>query len=330
MKKPVKITAGVVGFLLLAGIIGSSTGGNDDNNSDSASEATTTTVKIDTNKDTTENTKAAVEVLTEKEEITENITTQAETEEIQQAAEEVLYESDGIKIVYKGYTAEELFQSAKFDIYIENNSDKNISVSLDELNVNGYTISCLFYEEVPAGKKANAQIDLYSTQLEENNIESIGVVEFALHATDSSTYDRLFETETITITLDETVSQEQSTDNYEVIYQGENVTVYYTGLTEETGLIPSHSFGFLVVNDNTDKNITVSADNMSINDFAVTDLFYAEVSAGKKTNDSITIYKNELEENGIETIEKFEFTLSCIDDSYNTLWETEPITIAVN
>lgn len=287
-------------------------------------QTSVTTVKIDTEPVAT--TTKATEKVTEK--VTEAVTTTAQ-ENLTESVEEILYESDGIKIVYKGYEAEELFSSAKFKIYIENNSDKNATISLDEINVNGYTIGSLFVEKVPSGKKANAELTLSSTQLKENNIESIGTVEFALRCYDTDTYADIFETDTITITLDDTVSQEQSTDNYQIIHQAENVTVYYTGVTKTDSIFSSYDFGFLVVNDNTDKSVTVKAENITTNDFSMTELFYAEAGAGKKTNDKISVYEKDLEENGIETLEKLEFSLKCTDDSYQTLWETDPIVITV-
>lgn len=246
-------------------------------------------------------------------------------DEVSKEVNEVICNTKDVKITYTGYQAEELFSSACLKFTIENNSQKNINVSTLKLNVNGYTITTFVSEDVPAGKKANMELNLYSTELEKNNIKTIGNIEFSLKCVDDS-YNELFTTDTITVTFDEEAAkQTDDTSNYQLVHEQNGVQVFYTGCEDE-GAISKAEFKFLVVN-NSEKNVRVSADNMSINDYAFSDLFYADCEAGKKTNETITLYDHEAEKNNIDKVDKLEFTLKCIDDNYHTLWETNPITI---
>lgn len=57
--------------------------------------------------------------------------------------------------------------------------------------------------------------------------------------------------------------------------------------------------------------------------------FSTTVYDGKKSIDEITIFSNDLETNGIETIEEVELKFHIYDgDSYNTIADTDPITFS--
>lgn len=249
-------------------------------------------------------------------------------EEIKEEVNEVVFDDGGIKITYTGYKAAKLFESASFTFIIENNSDKNITVENFNFNVNGYTLDTWFYEDVPAGKKSNAEMSVSSSQLSDNGIEAIGAVDFSLRGINSDSYEEIFVTDSINIVFDESLAQAEDVNNYQQVYESDGVAVYFKDC-DQSGSFETAKFNFLVVNDS-DKNVTVSADNMSVNDFAMTDLFHADCAPGKKTNESISVYSTDLEKNNIDKIEKLEFSLRCYDsDSYQDIWSTDPITITI-
>lgn len=249
--------------------------------------------------------------------------------EVKQEADQVIYDDNDIKITYKGFSQAGLFKSASFDFLIENNSDKDITVTSKNVSVNDYSVSNFLYEEVAAGKKSNAGVDLYSHVLEENNIESIDKVEFTLDFSDPETYKSQFTSDKIVITLNENAEASDPTKDGKLLHEADGIAVYYM---ENTGGSWTSKDGlkFFVKND-TDKNIVVSSDDVSVNDFAMKYAsLYADVEAGKKTNDVMDLYSTELEENGIDKVETVEFKLKCYDsDSYDDIWETDPITITL-
>lgn len=75
--------------------------------------------------------------------------------------------------------------------------------------------------------------------------------------------------------------------------------------------------------------VTAMEDDMSINGFMTNPLFSTTVYDGKKSLDDITVFSSDLEENGIEVIEKVELKFHIYDaDSYSTIADSEPITFS--
>lgn len=96
------------------------------------------------------------------------------------------------------------------------------------------------------------------------------------------------------------------------------ITVEPTVLLEQDGLkiqvkefVADALFGpelkILIEND-TDKDLTVQCRNSSVNGYMVETMISAEVAAGKKANDAITFMEADLEASGIETIADMEFS----------------------
>lgn len=65
----------------------------------------------------------------------------------------------------------------------------------------------------------------------------------------------------------------------------------------------------IYVENNSDKDIEVRADTITINGYVVDGYFHAEVQAGKKANESLSIYETSLESNSISNVENMEFIL---------------------
>ncbi len=79
------------------------------------------------------------------------------------------------------------------DIYIENNSDDNIRVSFEELNINGFMLYNYFSAEVTAGKKANEELSLSEDEMEMSGIENIADIEMKVEIRDPDSYDLLID-----------------------------------------------------------------------------------------------------------------------------------------
>lgn len=87
-----------------------------------------------------------------------------------------LYDEGGVKIVGQ-YVDENSFWGSSVLLYIENNTDQDIHIGIDDLAVNGFMMSSIMAQDVYAGKKAITDITLFESELQENNIESIENVE---------------------------------------------------------------------------------------------------------------------------------------------------------
>lgn len=108
-----------------------------------------------------------------------------------------LYNANGIRIV--GKTVDEnSFWGTAILLYCENNSGKNIGISVEEMSINGFMMNPLFSTTIYDGKMSIDDITILSTDLEENGIESIEDVELNFHIYDAESYDTIADAEKIT------------------------------------------------------------------------------------------------------------------------------------
>ena len=108
-----------------------------------------------------------------------------------------LYNKDGIRIV--GKTVDEnSFWGTAILLYCENNSGKNVGISVEEMSINGFMMNPLFTSTIYDGKKSISDITIFSSELEENGIESIEEVELKFHIYNADSYDTIDNSEAIT------------------------------------------------------------------------------------------------------------------------------------
>lgn len=108
-----------------------------------------------------------------------------------------LYNEGGIRIVGKS-VKEDSFLGKSIQLYCENNSGKNIAISVNELSVNGFMMDAFSSTEVYDQKRAMDEITILSSSLEESGIREIEEVELKFHIYDSKTYDTIVNTDAIT------------------------------------------------------------------------------------------------------------------------------------
>lgn len=110
-----------------------------------------------------------------------------------------LYNKDGIRIVGK-YVDENTFWGSSVLLYVENKTNQNITVSCDDMSINGFMVTALLSSTVYSGKYAIDDITILSTSLEENNITSIDTIELKFHIYNNDTFSTIADTEPITFT----------------------------------------------------------------------------------------------------------------------------------
>lgn len=107
----------------------------------------------------------------------------------------------------------------------------------------------------------------------------------------------------------------------------EDQGVKITAKSLEKDSIFGHELLVLIEN-NTEKNLTVQTRNSCINGYMVDTLFSSDVAAGKKTNDDITFSSTDMELCGIQTVADIELSFHIIDaDSWDTYLETPSVRI---
>jgi len=114
---------------------------------------------------------------------------------------DVLVDSNGIKIIGKGLSASDSFWGPGVILYIENNSDKDVTIQTRDVSVNGFMVDSSMSEDIVVGKKAISAVQLFSTDLEENGITDITDVELFFHIFNMDTWDTIYDSDVIAITF---------------------------------------------------------------------------------------------------------------------------------
>lgn len=111
---------------------------------------------------------------------------------------EVLYEKNGIKIISKGLLEEGVY-GADAMLYIENNSDKNVTVWTRHTSVNGVRIDPYIDGGIMSGKKTVTGMSFFSDDLDENGISAIETIETSFEIVEQNSWDTIDDGEMITI-----------------------------------------------------------------------------------------------------------------------------------
>lgn len=98
-----------------------------------------------------------------------------------------------------------------------------------------------------------------------------------------------------------------------VIYDKDGIKITYKGLEKE---FISTSLKFLIENANSEK-YTIQTTDITIDDYTMGTIMSANVSPGKKTNDTITLLDSDLKDNGLsaDTISEAEMDITIWSES---------------
>ena len=259
----------------------------------------------------------------------ENDTAEEIAEESDEIAieEQEIYNDNGIVITATGLVLDG-FMGPELTLLIENNSDKNITVQTRNSSVNGYMMDLQMSCDVVAGKKANDEMSIMESQLEQCGIDSIADIEFNFHFFDTDTYENDFDSDMITLktTIADNFVQEYD-DSGDVLYENNGLKIVSKGLVTDDSIFgPEYVMYF---HNTSDRAICVQARDTSVNGFMVDPSMSADILPGKHAVDEMTFMSSQLEENKIETIEEIETSFHIFDaESWDDIEDTEPITIS--
>lgn len=77
----------------------------------------------------------------------------------------------------------------------------------------------------------------------------------------------------------------------------------------------------LLVENNSAKDYTIGCDALIVNDYMITDLFSADVAAGKKSNEVMYLSSAELKAAGIDTVGQIEMYFHAYDSNWDNLFK---------
>ena len=115
--------------------------------------------------------------------------------------DKVIFHDEYVKITYTGYEKNNIL-GPKLNFLIENDSDKNISVSFVDVAINGFAmdLSGGYQGSIRPGNKAVSSITILESEYEEY-IENIEYVEFIVHVYDNEKYVTIIDSNVICINV---------------------------------------------------------------------------------------------------------------------------------
>lgn len=196
--------------------------------------------------------------------------------------------------------------------YLENKSaDKTYMFAVDTAAVNGIQVDPFFATEVAAGKKSKETINFSDSNLSACGIKDFTDIELCFRVYDSNDWaaDSVAKETVHIYPLGEDkatafVREPQASDT--VIVDNDSATVIVTDYVEDD--IWGYTVNLYLVNK-TDKELTFSVDEASVNDFMADPFWASSVTAGKVKFSSISWSDSDLEANDITTVEKIEMNL---------------------
>lgn len=253
---------------------------------------------------------------------------QEDTDKLPSIEESIIFDEEGITISAKE-VVDETFFGQGIKLLIENNSSSDVIVSSDAMAINGYMVSDMIYEKISAGAKAYTTANCLNSDLENAGISQIKEADIWFNLTDPDTYKYLYKADSpavIKTSAYEDADSSLDIDGAEVVDQkGVRIFVKYVDENSFWG-----TSVLIYAENNSGRNISLTADNVSVNGFMINGYFYSDIKDGYKAFDTMTLFSSELKENGIEKIENIKMTFNAYDsDSYNTIFETDYVSVDV-
>ena len=240
-------------------------------------------------------------------------------------AETVLYDTDGIKVTATGY--EDGWMGPEIKVLVENDSTKNVLVTVDALSANGYMMpSASLYAEVTAGKKANESLSIMSSELDQSGIEVLAELQFYIQISDTETWETLTTSDLLTLTTSAAPYEQSVDDSGDVLYDSNGIRIICKGLKQD--LIWDGTVVFFMEN-NSDKEISIYAENVSVNGFMQDVGLWSDLRLNTKLIDGMSLIDlSDLEIENIDQIENIEFNLRIVDaNSWNDIAITDSIVL---
>ena len=114
---------------------------------------------------------------------------------------DIAYNANGIKVIIKGLSENASIFGPSIVVYIENNTNKAITVQSRDVSINSFMVDAMFSCEVMPSKKAVDTITFLESDLEKNEITNIDNLELYFHIFDAESWDDIVDTDVVKITF---------------------------------------------------------------------------------------------------------------------------------
>lgn len=135
-------------------------------------------------------------------------------------------------------------------------------------------------------------------------------------------------TEELTASPTESTTEEETEapDTEQLLIDENDVKIYYKGIGGEW----SGPTVELRIENNSNKDYTVQARDVSVNGYMISPIFSCTVSGKKSANDGLSFLQSRLDENGIEAFHNVELSFHVFNkDDWDDYFDTEKVTIEI-
>lgn len=240
--------------------------------------------------------------------------------------EQVILDENDIKITLKSIEYSGIF-GPSLQLLIENNSSDSVTIQTRSSSVNDVMIETLFSSDLMPGKKANDEIIFMESTLKHAEITTIKDIEFIFHVFNSENWNEIFDSEVIKIKTSANDSYVQKYDDSgQEVMDEKDIRIIMKRVNTSDSFWGADVYVY--IENNSNKNITVQARDVSINGFMIDPIFSSDVVSGKKSFDTITFFEEDLEKNNIESIDDMEISFHIFEsDGWDTIYDSEMTTI---
>jgi|GEM_PF-7095805 len=267
---------------------------------------------------------------TSNDEMIENIMTENDIEESDQYVspetiieEQVLFDQDGYYISATQYDGSE--NIPVIELYIENNTNLDVTFYSKCLMVNGLGMDPVFYEDVAAGDAVYEYIYLYSEILDIADIETICDIQVSFSIDELNTYEELITTDLLTINTNLSGQGEYTLDGTgQVLIDNEDISLTYKGEFYDGG----DKCVVLNINNKTDLTSASYAIDCMINGKLVEGYLDTYVLPNSEALITLIFFEEDLAASDINDFESLDFSLAFYDPvTYQPIEDSDTLTI---
>lgn len=239
-----------------------------------------------------------------------------------------LYEDDSLRIIADWENGQAYEDGIR--IYAENNSDYDLTVTAQEIIVNGWMMETSYlYCEAQKGRQGMGTLTLDEEYLRYAGISAVTEISFYLDIWDQDTYNSVAVSPRITLLADspETLPEQEIIDG-QLLYESEGIRVTCLGYYAdeyEPDVLHEGKILFLIEN-NTDHYLHVWSPVIRVNDQDTTLSLWNQLHPDTRAIGTMYLYG--LEELELTSLDQLELTLEFADrDDYNYSEQSDMITV---
>ena len=182
------------------------------------------------------------------------------------------------------------------------------------------------YAEVAAGKKANETLSLMSSELDRSGIDVLAELQFYLQIQNPETWETVATSELVTLTTSAAPYEQPVDDSGDVLFDSNGIRIICKGLKQD--IIWDGTVVFYMEN-NSGKEISIYAENVSVNGFMQDVGLWSDLRPGTKLIDGMSMIDlSDLEIESIDQIENIEFNLRVVDaNTWEDIVTTDVLTL---